>query len=197
MPRLSNLKAYYDDLLLMEKQSPRELVTEWSSALVDEIKSVFRQAYAQAKLKDSTLALRPGSLPQSVGNQIEPHIATALAACFAGWQLKPCVGSGYPDQIICDQTRKLPVEFKSTGQWSDRDTNRCVLTSSSAKLRAQFAAPIYHLLVTVKFDRAEDIATIRNLRLDFLSPSTPVNVRFEGSVTQRILARATHPIDEL
>jgi len=175
---------------------PREMVTEWPPALVDEIKAAFKDAYAKANLKDSSLSLKPGSRPQSVGNQIEPSIANALATHISSWNLEACIGPGYPDRLLRNEAHKLPVEFKSTGQWDDADSNRCVLTSSSTKLREQFVAPIYHLLVTVKFDRLEDTATIRQLRLDFLSPSTTVNIRFEGSVSQRILARATHPTDE-
>lgn len=196
MPRRSTLKDYYADLLITEKVAPADLVADWPSELVDVVKFAFRHAYSKANLAESTIELESGSRPQSAGNQIEVGITSKLAVGFEGWRLEPCIGSGYPDRQLTNGTIKLPVEFKSTGQWHDADSNRCVLTSSSDKIRSHFTAPIYHLLVTVKFSRTGDIATIRNLRLDFLTPSTPVNIRLEGSVSQRLLARATHPIDE-
>ena len=33
---------------------------------------------------------------------------------------------------------------------------------------------------------------LNHLRLDFLEPTTPVNMRLEGSVTQKSLARGAH-----
>lgn len=119
-----------------------------------------------------------------------------LAGSLNAWVFEKCAGSGYPDRLLRNGALRLPVEVKSTGQWKDADSNRCVLTSSSQKLRSRFKAPIYHLLLTVKFGRTDDHAVIENLRLDFLSSLTPVNVRLEGSVTQRLLAEAKHPIFE-
>jgi hypothetical protein len=196
MPRRSTLKAYYEELLVMEKVVPCDLVADWPSDLVEVVRGVFRSAYAKAGLAQSSLKLEDGSKPQSAGNQIEAVITEKLARHFEGWTLARCIGPGYPDRLLENGSAKLPVEFKSTGQWDDRDSNRCVLTSSSSKLREQFVAPIHHLLVTVKFDRTGDLATVLGLRLDFLMTSTPVNIRFEGSVTQKLLADAVHPTDE-
>lgn len=196
MPRRATLKAYFEELLATEKLQPLELVADWPSTLVKDIQTVFHDAYEASALVGSTLALKPGSKPQSAGNQIEKFAAERLAAHCGQWTLDQCTGPGYPDRLIRNTVHKIAVEFKSTGQWNDKDSLRCVLASSSRKLRSQFTAPIHHLLITVKFSRVIDLVTIKGMRLDFLMTTTSVNVILEGSVNQRLLAEATHPKHE-
>ena len=196
MPHRSTLSDYYRDLLIQENQPFLELVSEWPSGLVNEVSNAIGLAYRASGLSGSTLQLEPNSTSQSAGNQVEQHFAPRLGSSLTTWALVKCAGAGYPDRTLRRGDQRLPVEFKSTGQWNNRDSNRCVLTSSSTKLRSVFAAPIHHLLLTAKFSRTADTVAFNNLRLDFLNPSTPVNVRFEGSVSQRLLAEARHPTAE-
>jgi hypothetical protein len=89
---------------------------------------------------------------------------------------------------------KVALEMKATSQWNPADSNRRVLTSSSAKIRNNFCPPIYHLNCTVMYDPSDsDAATINALRLDFLQPTTLVNVRLEASVNHKILSSGIHP----
>lgn len=82
--------------------------------------------------------------------------------------------------------------MKATSDWNAQDSNRRVLTSSSEKLRAQFEAPIFHLLCTAMYAYEENGARIGCVRLDFLEPSSPVNVRLEASVSHKLLTNGTH-----
>jgi len=86
----------------------------------------------------------------------------------------------------------IPLEVKATSNWNERDANRRVLTSSSKKLRAQFSDPIHHLLLTVLYSQNQSWVKIDTIRLDFLEPTTTVNVRLEASVNHKILANGPH-----
>ncbi|MEA3188922.1 MAG: hypothetical protein QOD99_2752 [Chthoniobacter sp.] len=52
--------------------------------------------------------------------------------------------------------------------------------------------PIHHLLCTVLYRISPTTAEIHAIRLDFLEPPTPVNVRLEASVNHKILATGSH-----
>lgn len=82
--------------------------------------------------------------------------------------------------------------MKATSGWNPKDANRRVLTSSSKKLRSQFSEPIHHLLLTVLYSNSQNSANIERIRLDFLEPTTIVNVRLEASVNHKILANSLH-----
>ena len=88
--------------------------------------------------------------------------------------------------------RIFPFEVKATGQWNRSDSNRRVLTSSSKKLRETFREPINHLLVTILYKKSSGRYRVEGIRLDFLEPTTQVNVRLEASVNHRILDGGTH-----
>ncbi|HEY5742347.1 MAG TPA: hypothetical protein VIS99_07380 [Terrimicrobiaceae bacterium] len=49
-----------------------------------------------------------------------------------------------------------------------------------------------HVLATVIYQRMVDVYKVKGLRPDFLEPTTLVNVRLEGSVSHRLLARSSH-----
>jgi len=91
-----------------------------------------------------------------------------------------------------DEGCHIAFELKATSDWDPKGTNRIVLTSSSKKLRDPkfFSPPICHLLCTAQYDRTS--AVVNWLRLDFLEPTTEVNVRFEASVNHKILAAGSH-----
>jgi hypothetical protein len=64
-------------------------------------------------------------------------------------------------------------------------------------LRTQFPGPVHHLLATVIYSAAADDVRIDRLRLDFLEPTTTVNVRLEASVNHKIQATDGHHTREV
>lgn len=190
-----NLENYYHDLAKWEKQPQIPLVHAWPKPLCNEVESDFVAAVASCKIKNANCPIRPASTNQSIGNQVEEYTISKLKDHLSEFSIAPCKGVGYPDKVLIQKaTRlKMPLEFKASRDWNPNDANRCVLTSSSKKLRQQFSAPIHHLLLTVLYSPASPRhVVIKALRLDFLEPSTTVNVRLEASVNHKILANGPH-----
>ena len=86
----------------------------------------------------------------------------------------------------------FPFELKATSTWDAADSNRRVLTSSSRKLRQRFPGAVNHVLATMLYASGAGVSRVQSLRLDFIEPSTLVNIRLEASVSHRLLAQATH-----
>ena len=193
---MANLKDFFRDLLNWERQQFRELIHQWPQELRETVMLTFEEAVSETSVKGSVCPIEPNSTNQSVGNQVEKYIVPKLDSGLLGFSISKCHGSGYPDQILIQHTPKLhiPLEMKATSKWNEKDCNRRVLTSSSKKLRRQFSAPIYHLLLTVLYSKQddEDFAIIDRIRLDFIEPTTTVNVRLEASVNHKILAGGHH-----
>ncbi len=193
---MSNLSDYYKDLLHWEGQQYSQLVHEWPKELRDMLVSAFINAVSESSMKGSSCPIIPNSTNQSWGNQVEKYTIKKLNTAISGFSILKCHGNGYPDQILIQQASgcNIPLEVKATRDWNEKDTNRRVLTSSSTKLRVHFSAPIYHLLLTVlySYQDGEQYATIDTIRLDFLEPSTTVNVRLEASVNHKILSDGSH-----
>lgn len=190
-----NLENYYLDLAKWEKQPSIPLVHAWPKPLCEAVESDFVAAVASCKIKNANCPIRPASTNQSIGNQIEEHAISKLNGHFSEFSITSCKGAGYPDKTLTQKTTrlKMPLEFKASRDWNPNDANRRVLTSSSKKLRRQFPAPIHHLLLTVLYSPASPRhVAIKALRLDFLEPSTAVNVRLEASVNHKILANGPH-----
>lgn len=191
---MSSLKDYYKDLLHWEGEKYRQLVHQWPQDLRDAIEKAFVDAVSTASLKGSVCPLQLNSTNQSIGNQVEKYTIRELGSVMSGFSIYPCPGQGYPDKMLIQQTTEfcIPLEVKATSDWNESDANRRVLTSSSKKLRAKFSEPIYHLLLTTLYSPNEDSAIIEAIRLDFLEPTTTVNVRLEASVSHKILANGPH-----
>ena len=192
---LSNLQDFYKDLQDLEGQRHRELIHQWPQELRDIIVAAFVEATSAASVKDSVCPIKPNSTNQSIGNQVEKYIIPQLDKVLSGFSICKSKGSGYPDQILIQESTDLhmPLEVKTTSDWNKKDANRRVLTSSSEKLRAQFSTPIYHLLLTVGYSgRDDNSVTVTTIRLDFLEPTTVVNVRFEASVSHKLLTDGIH-----
>lgn len=193
---MPTLKDFFEDLQNREGQQSRELIHSWSPELRDSIVSAFEKAVSDVDVKGSICPIKPRSTNQSAGNQVEKYIVPKLDSGLSGFSISKCRGSGYPDQILIQHTPRLqiPLEMKATSKWNEKDSNRRVITSSSKKLRRQFAAPIYHLLLTVLYSKQEedDYAIIDTIRLDFIEPTTTVNIRLEASVNHKILVDGHH-----
>ena len=191
---MPHLEDYYRDLLNWEGQRYLQLIHQWPHGLRDAIVSAFVNAVSEAAVKGSVCPIQPGSTNQSIGNQVEKYTIEKLDAVILGFSIFPCTGGGYPDKMLIQRVTglRIPLEMKATSDWNERDANRRVLTSSSKKLRAKFSDPIHHLLLTVLYSRNQNSVTIDTIRLDFLEPTTVVNVRLEASVNHKILANGPH-----
>ena len=184
------------DLLNWEGQDYIELIHPWPNDLRDSIVLEFEQVIVDSSVKGSICHLPPGITNQAIGNEIEKYIAPKLDRHLVNFSILKSMGIGYPDQILIGYTHnfRMPFEFKATKNWKEKDSIRRVLTSSSNKLRTQFTPPICHLLLTVLYSKEdkENFAIIDTIRLDFLEPTTTVNVRLEASVSQKILEDDPH-----
>ena len=193
---VSSFLEYYNDLLRWEGLQPSDLVHEWPTELVAKVKTDFEQAFAASGLRGARCRLAANSTNQSIGNQVEFFTVQRLTQFLKEFRIEKCSGAGYPDRELSQRgsRSKLALEMKATSQWSPVDSNRRVLTSSSDKIRNHFCPPIYHLNCTVMYDISDsDDAIINAVRLDFLQPTTKVNVRLEASVNHKILSNGTHP----
>lgn len=192
---MSNLSDYYRDLLNWEGQEYQQLVYKWPADLREEIVYSFVNAVSDSLVKGAICPIKPNSSNQSIGNQVEKFAIEKLSYDINEFSIEHCSGSGYPDKVLIKNVSetRIPLEVKATSDWNDRDSNRRVLTSSSKKLRRQFTEPIYHLLLTVLYQIDEvNSVIIDSIRLDFLEPTTTVNVRLEASVNHKILANGPH-----
>jgi hypothetical protein len=191
---MSRLDDYYKLLLRWEGHEETELVSAWDPAEVEAIETAFVEAAQKSRIKDLPIPIVPGSENQSIGNQVADFFAQAINHCLQTHQIGPCSGAGYPDRVLADKVsgRHFPFELKATSSWNSTDSNRRVLTSSSKKLRANFSPPICHLLATCCYSESDSAYRLTAVRLDFIEPTTEVNIRLEASVSHRILANSRH-----
>ena len=191
---MPNLQDFFRDLLNWKGQQYRELIHPWDRDLRDSIVLAFEKSVSESSVKGSICPIPPETTNQSIGNKVEEYIVPILDKSLSGFSIFNCRGPGYPDQTLIQQSTNLhiPLEMKATANWNEKDTIRRVLTSSSQKLRAQFSEPIHHLLLTVFYSQQEEVSVTIDAILDFLEPTTLVNVRFEDSVSHKILADGYH-----
>ena len=191
---MPNLQDYFRELLIREEQPHRELVHAWPPDLRDMIVSAFEKSVSETAVKGSRCSIA-GLTNQAAGNKLEKYIVAKLNSGLSRFSIFKCRGLGYPDQTLLQNTTglQIPLEVKATADWNDKDTIRRVITSSSNKLRARFSEPIHHLILTVIYSgRGEDFAKIEAIRLDFLEPTTHVDIKFEASVNHKILVEGHH-----
>lgn len=191
---MNDLASYYQRLAEWEGRPAVELVSAWSSDDVEEITGDFRAAFAAAGFGGSPLTVGAATSNQSIGNKVAEFLVAEMNQHLQRFMIEPCSGAGYPDKRLVRRGggAAFVFELKATSEFDPNDSNRIVLTSSSEKLRRYFRSPVLHLLATACYEQDGEEVTIQNLRLDFLEPTTPVNVRLEASVSQRLLARGTH-----
>lgn len=189
-----NLEEYFERLANWEELPVVPLVGQWNRGDIDAIMDDFRAAYEGAGLGDGTLQVPTDVTNQSIGNRVAEFFVEAVGPHLGAYRIDACRGPGYPDKRLVSlaDDRVFAFEMKATSHFSENDGNRIVLTCSSRKLREQFEAPIGHLLGTVCYVRRGNDIAVENLRLDFLEPDSLVDVRLEGSVSQKRLARGTH-----
>jgi len=190
----TRIADYYNELQRREGLEPVELVAEWAQGDTDTISVAFRNAFAASRITEQTIPIRAGSTNQSIGNQVADFFVPVMNQHLQSYRIDACPGGGYPDKILVETAsrRTFPFELKATSTWNVADSNRRVLTSSSRKLRQRFPGAVNHVLATLLYATAVGVSRINSLRLDFLEPSTLVNIRLEASVSHRLLAQATH-----
>jgi len=190
----TRLAEYYNELQRREGLEPVELITEWAQSDADAISTAFRNAVVASQITEQGIPIRAGSTNQSIGNQVADFFVPAINQHLQNYRIDACPGGGYPDKILVEiaSRRTFPFELKATSTWDVADSNRRVLTSSSRKLRQRFPGAVNHVLATLLYATAVGVSRINSLRLDFLEPSTLVNIRLEASVSHRLLAQATH-----
>jgi len=190
------LRDYYLRLQEFEGESPVELIAPWPPQFVEAIRADFAAAIASGVFHDSTVSISTGTSNQSIGNKIADFAATRIDKALQYFRIENCSGAGYPDRVLRGSTDsgRYPTELKATSAWDPADSNRRVITSSSAKLRRQFKSPINHLLITFSYilNTVTEQASITAVRMDFVEPDTVVNIRLEASVSHRLLAEGKH-----
>lgn len=190
-----SFSEYYDELQRWEELTPEPLIATWSPEIQKVISDSFGQSVSNSNIIGLQVPIRPGSTNQSKGNQVEKFFIDQVSPHMSQFSIGPCSGAGYPDKTLRNDStgETYPLEFKATSSWNPKNTNRRVLTSSSAKLRKNFTAPIYHLLATVIYSEYSDSShIIEHFRLDFLEPENLVNVRLEASVNHKLLSEGLH-----
>jgi hypothetical protein len=191
---MADFATYYRDLAQWEGTPSVDLIAPWNVADVESISNDFREAFRHKEFCQAPLLVAAGISNQSIGNKVADYFVRNITQRLCAFQVQDCGGPGYPDKmLLCRADRRLfAFELKATSEFDPKDSNRIVLTSSSQKLRQRFHPPICHLLATACYELTGAEITIERLRLDFLEPTTPVNVRLEASVSQRGLAHSQH-----
>lgn len=191
---MSNFDDYYNDLAAWEQKPVVPLIAAWNPKDVQNIVDIFGAAFQACSFTTTFLPVAQGTTNQSIGNKIAEFFANHMNLHLRGFRIEACSGAGYPDKQLREVStgRLFVCEIKATSHFNPMDSNRIVLTSSSEELRRKFKPPLHHLLVTACYVDHSGQLELQNTRLDFLEPTTPVNVRLEASVSQRLLAQAAH-----
>lgn len=191
---MSYLSSYYERLASWEGKEPVPLIAAWDPGDISAISSDFGAAFQRGQFYCLPLPIVAGTSNQSIGNKVAEFLVENINQHLQRFRIERCSGPGYPDKrLLClADKRVFAFELKATSEFDPGDSNRIVLTSSSEKLRRYFRAPISHLLGTACYELGDGKVCIQKLRLDFLEPDTPVNIRLEASVSQRMLAKGAH-----
>ncbi|MGA2750987.1 MAG: hypothetical protein ABSG59_19640 [Verrucomicrobiota bacterium] len=191
---MSNFDDYHSDLAAWEQKPVIPLIATWNPNDVQHIAKEFGTAFQACSFATTFLPVPPGITNQSIGNKIAEFVTTQMNRRLRGFRIEDCLGAGYSDKQLRDVSdgRLFVCEIKATSHFNPGDSNRIVLTSSSEKLRRKFKPLLHHLLMTACYVDHGGQLEVQKIRLDLFEPTTPVNVRFEASVSQRLLAQAAH-----
>ena len=191
---MGTFAEYYSDLLRWETGETQELITSWDEELITRLLQEFSNAIEDSRIIGLNFPIRENSSNQSIGNQIADFVAGRLNRELQNFTFDKCRGNGYPDFVLVEgNVRQIALEVKATSQWNANDSNRRVLTSSSRKLRSNFVSPIYHLLCTIIYQQISRVeGRVESIRLDFMQPTTQVNIRLESSTSHRYLEIGDH-----
>jgi len=194
---MNDLRSYFAALSKYEGKPVLNLVSRWKPADVHSITSALQKACDKSRIE---FDVSSDISSPALGNRIASAFANGVSSSLPRYSLCGCPGNGYPDRLLRRRNdgRPYALELKAKTSFQPKDGNRQVLTSTSSKLRRYFpvGTPVCHLLATILYSKARrgrrSRVAITGLRLDFLSPSSPIEVRLEASVSQRMLARGKH-----
>lgn len=191
---MSNFDDYYNDLAAWEQNPAVPLIAAWNADDVQNVITAFQAAFQACSFATSLLGIPPGTTNQSIGNKVAEFFTSHMYGDLGAFRIEDCSGAGYPDKQLREvgPGPMFICKIKATSHLNLTDSNRIVLTGSSEKLRRKFRPPLHRLLVTACYVDHNGQLQIQTTRLDFLEPTTPANVRFEASVSQRLLAQAAH-----
>lgn len=192
MPRFDD---YLDELQTYAGLQPRQLISAWDAGIARGAQNAIAQAIQSQNYIGWQMPDFTGS-NQSLGNKAAAAFLAKIAPAFTNaFRIEMAPGKGYPDTILTIQGERHFLEFKATSDWNPNDGNRRVLTSSPLKMRSLIESgsvedPPAHAVATVLYQSGG--ATVEGFRLDFLDPSSPMNIRLEASTSHKLLAAGDH-----
>jgi hypothetical protein len=192
---MNNLGDYFCELTGREGKPVSKLASRWQRSEISSIARCVRSAFQRSGFDREPLRVSSKVSGPAMGNKLADYFATQLDRQLRIFKIQRCAGQGYPDRRLLRvrNKRSYALELKATRSFEPKSTHRVILTCSSGKLQRHFVAPINHLLLTVFYRKKGNRIWIQNFRLDFLEPTTKVNVRLEASVSHHLLANSPHP----
>ncbi|UFM66777.1 hypothetical protein LOS78_12660 [Paracoccus sp. MA] len=194
---MTTFAEYFVEALEREGVDAQELIRAWTQEERDQVTNKIRSAIDLSGVIGKQIPDFKGT-NQSKGNQAADFLFGAIAGHMGNsGKIATAPGKGYPDMIFSLDGASFCMEFKATSAWKAGDSNRRVLTSSTSKLRsliqeAHVGNPPAHFICTVLY--SDNDAVVTGVRLDFLEPDTPVNIRLEASTSQKLLSEGAHTI---
>jgi hypothetical protein len=192
---MNSLADYFCELATREGKPRMKLTSKWPRREISNIRRCVKHAFQRCRFGRVPLTITSSVTGPALGNKLASYFALKLNAQLTGFGIRSCAGQGYPDRrlVRLGNNRAYALELKATRFFEPSSRHRVILTCSSGKLRRHFVPPIHHLLLTVFYRRKGNVIRVVDYRLDFLEPSTKVNVRLEASVSHHLLANASHP----
>src|ERR1051326_6674647 len=80
-----------------EGAPPQRLISAWKSTDKQSIDEALRNAFGNSRIE---LFVPPGISAAALGNRVEDTVAENLSDLLSKYDLSPCPGVGYPDQIL-------------------------------------------------------------------------------------------------
>ena len=191
---MNSLEDYFCELTGREGKPVAKLASRWPHGEITSIARCVRSAFRRSGFDREPLMVDSKISGPAMGNRLADHFASQLDRQLRIFRIQKCAGQGYPDRrlVRVSNNRSYALELKATRSFEPKSTHRVILTCSSGKLQRHFVAPINHLLLTVFYRKQGNKVWIQNFRLDFLEPTTKVNVRLEASVSHHLLANSPH-----
>lgn len=192
---MTTFAEYFTEALEREGVDTMELIRPWTREERDQVANKIRNAIELSDVIGRRIPDFRGT-NQSKGNQAANFLFRSIAEHMGNsGRIAVAPGNGYPDMIFSLGDVSFCMEFKATSEWRNEDSNRRVLTSSTSKLRSlirnsHIGNPPAHFICTVLYSNNE--AVVSGVRLDFLEPDTPVNIRLEASTSQKLLSEGVH-----
>jgi hypothetical protein len=189
---MSDLQTFFRLLSAWEGEPVLRLAKKWTDGDKKELKSSFRTAAARCRFGNCRLIVPASTSNQAVGNRVAEFFIAKMNQRLRRFWIERCKGQGYPDARLVHirSRRAFAMELKATTSFDPRDGNRVVLTCASRKLRRLFRRAVPHLLATICYQRKGRQIRVLSVRLGFLQPRTRVKVRFEASLSKRLMVKA-------